>query len=62
MHGGMVVLVEVYAAIWLLVFAFILWTLQRQRRMNARIDELERQLERAGTRQGQSSADAAPDG
>ncbi|MBW2524212.1 MAG: CcmD family protein [Deltaproteobacteria bacterium] len=46
-QSGLVLLVEAYAAIWLLVFLFILWTLQRQRRMGRRMAELEGQLERA---------------
>ena len=52
-RSGTLLLVEAYAAIWLLVFALILWTLRRQRRMNARIARLEQQLGR--TRPGDAA-------
>jgi len=58
-QSGTLLLVEAYAAIWLLVFALILWTLRRQRQMNVRIAALETELQRA-----RDGADAAqpPDG
>jgi CcmD family protein len=41
---GPTLLVEAYAALWLILFAFIFVSWRRQSRLDARIDELERAL------------------
>jgi CcmD family protein len=41
---GNTLLVEAYAAVWLILFAFIFVSWRRQTRLDARIDELERAL------------------
>jgi len=46
-RSGALLLVEAYAAIWLIVFAMVIWSLRRQGRMNRRIERLERQLAQA---------------
>ena len=56
-QSGAVLLVEAYSAIWVLVFALILWTLRRQRQMNARIATLEAELRRA--RNGSGAAQSS---
>jgi CcmD family protein len=43
MDGNML-MVEAYAALWLILFAFIFVSWRRQGRIDARIDELERAL------------------
>jgi len=58
-QSGALLLVEAYSAIWVLVFALILWTLRRQRQMNARIASLERELQRV---RDESDAAQPPDG
>lgn len=45
-RSGTVLLVEAYAAFWLVLFGLIVWTLRRQSRMNAQLRRLERQLSR----------------
>jgi CcmD family protein len=47
---GPTLLVEAYAALWLILFAFIFVSWRRQARLDARIDELERAL--SSTRSG----------
>ncbi len=46
--SGAWLLVEAYALVWLLVFAFVWLSARRLGRLEARICELEQQLERAG--------------
>ncbi len=46
-HSGTVLLVEAYAAIWLILFAFIWLTFRKQRRLDTRIAELESALTKA---------------
>lgn len=46
-HSGELLLVEAYAAIWLVAFVLLLLSLRRQRRMEARIARLEADLARA---------------
>lgn len=46
-RSGTVLLVEAYAAIWLILFAMLLLGHFKQRRIDARIDELEKAVERA---------------
>ena len=46
-RSGTVLLVEAYAAIWLILFGMLLLGHFKQRRIDARIDELEKALERA---------------
>jgi CcmD family protein len=41
---GNTLMVEAYAALWLILFGFIFVSWRRQGRMDARIDELERAL------------------
>lgn len=53
---GTLVLVEAYAAIWLVVFGLLWWTLRRQRRLAARLEELERRLEGVGAARGDGGA------
>ncbi len=48
--SGPTLLVEAYAALWLILFAFIFVSWRRQTRLDARIDELERAL--SSTRSG----------
>ncbi|MBI5533749.1 MAG: CcmD family protein [Deltaproteobacteria bacterium] len=43
-RSGTVLLVEAYAAIWLILFGFIWLTFRKQRALNARIDDLETAL------------------
>ena len=46
-HSGTVLLVEAYVALWLILFGFIWITFRKQRRLDARIVELENALDRA---------------
>jgi CcmD family protein len=39
---GNALMVEAYAALWVILFAFIFFSWRRQARLDARIDELER--------------------
>lgn len=43
-HSGTVLLVEAYAAIWVILFAFLWMTFRRQRQLDSRIAELERAI------------------
>jgi CcmD family protein len=45
-RSGTVLLVEAYAAIWLILFGFIWLTFRRQRKLDARIVELENALQK----------------
>jgi CcmD family protein len=47
LRSGEVLLVEAYAAIWAIVFVFILLSWRRQRSLDARVGALEGALERA---------------
>lgn len=44
MTSGETLLVEAYAAVWLIVFAFLWTSWRRQARIDARMGELERRL------------------
>jgi CcmD family protein len=46
-RSGTVLLVEAYAAIWLIIFGFIWLTFRRQRKLDSRIAELEIALQKA---------------
>jgi CcmD family protein len=45
-RSGAVLLVEAYAAIWLILFGFIWLTYRRQRKLDARIGDLEIALQK----------------
>ncbi|MCC6556816.1 MAG: CcmD family protein [Polyangiaceae bacterium] len=55
MQSGERLLVEAYAAIWLIVFALVLLSWRRQRRIDARIDALDASLQRARKRDGEGA-------
>jgi CcmD family protein len=57
MQSGERLLVEAYAAIWLLVFAMILLSWRRQRQLDRRIDALDASLRDA---RGQSESIGTP--
>jgi len=71
-HSGAVLLVEAYAAIWLFLLGFVLIQWRRQAALHARLDDLERVVDRAaakleqGSIQGKKAApredDAPPSG
>jgi CcmD family protein len=44
--SGEMLLVEAYAAVWIILFAFIFLSWRRQARIDARVDELERAVSR----------------
>jgi CcmD family protein len=44
MRSGALLLVEAYAAIWLVLFVFVWLTARRQARLESRLDELENAL------------------
>jgi hypothetical protein len=46
-RSGTVLLVEAYAAIWLILFVMLVLGFLKQRRLDARIGELEKVLDRA---------------
>lgn len=46
-HSGAVLLVEAYAAIWLFLLGFVLLQWVKQAKLHARLDELERVVDRA---------------
>lgn len=45
-RSGTVLLVEAYAAIWLILFAMLWLGFRKQRRLDTRLQELERTIER----------------
>jgi CcmD family protein len=47
LHSGGLLLVEAYAAIWLILFAFVWLTYRRQRSLEQRIAKLEEALHKA---------------
>ncbi len=47
MQSGEKLLVEAYAAIWLITFVFLISLMRRQRRLDQRIASLEGALEKA---------------
>jgi hypothetical protein len=57
--GGGWLLLGAYAAIWLVAFGLIAWSLIRQSRMNARIDQLAAELSAAAER-AEATPGAAP--
>jgi CcmD family protein len=46
-YSGEVLLVTAYAVLWLIVFAFVVLAWRRQNRINARLDALEREIDKA---------------
>jgi CcmD family protein len=52
LQSGEKLLVEAYAAIWLIVFAFVLFSWRRLGRIDARIDALEGAVARARSKDG----------
>jgi len=50
MVSGGTLLVEAYAALWLILLAFLLVSWRRQARIDARVDELEKALARSGAK------------
>lgn len=56
MQSGEMLLVEAYAAIWLIIFALIFFSWRRQRRMDHRIDALQAAVQKARASAGQGSS------
>jgi hypothetical protein len=52
MVSGGTLLVEAYAALWLILLGFLLVSWRRQSRIDARVAELERSMARPGERVG----------
>jgi hypothetical protein len=50
MVSGGTLLVEAYAALWLILLGFLLVSWRRQARIDARVDELEKALARGGAK------------
>ena len=50
MVSGGTLLVEAYAALWLILLGFLLVSWRRQARIDARVDELEKALARSGAK------------
>jgi CcmD family protein len=50
MVSGGTLLVEAYAALWLILLGFLLVSWRRQARIDARVDELEKTLARGGAK------------
>ena len=50
MVSGGTLLVEAYAALWLILLAFLFVSWRRQGRIDARVEELERALARTGAK------------
>lgn len=50
MVSGGTLLVEAYAALWLILLGFLLISWRRQARIDQRVDELERALARTGAK------------
>jgi CcmD family protein len=50
MVSGGTLLVEAYAAIWLILLGFLLVSWRRQGRIDQRVDELEKALARTGAK------------
>ena len=48
--SGGTLLVEAYAALWLILLAFLLISWRRQARIDARVDELEKAVARGGAK------------
>lgn len=58
-RSGEVLLVEAYAALWVILFAWLALMWRKQARLNARIEELDRALDRAVAAQGQGGVASA---
>ncbi len=58
-HDGNTLMVEAYAVLWIILMGwlFLLW--RKQSVLNARIDELDRVLDRAAARQGSKGTSPA---
>ncbi len=52
-RSGELLLIEAYAAIWLVAFVFIFLSIRRQKRLEQRLDRLQDDLERAAEQQEQ---------
>jgi hypothetical protein len=50
MVSGGTLLVEAYAALWIILLGFLLISWRRQTRIDARVDELEKALARSGAK------------
>ena len=63
LQSGEKLLVEAYAAIWLILFGFIFLSWRRQKKLDARIVDLEREIVRSrGAAQGARAKTASNDG
>lgn len=51
MQSGEKLLVEAYAAIWIILFALILFSWRRQKKIDARVDHLEAAIAKARDKQ-----------
>jgi len=58
-HSGNTLMVEAFTVLWVILMAwlFLLW--RKQSTLNARIDELDRVLDRAAARQGAKGSNPA---
>ncbi|MGK3964432.1 CcmD family protein [Sorangium sp. So ce136] len=56
LQSGEKLLVEAYAAIWLIVFALVFLSWRRQKQIDRRIDALEAALQRARAGSGQGTS------
>lgn len=61
-HSGSVLLVEAYAAIWLFLLGFLLMQWRKQAQLHARLDELEKVVDRAAERLDASASATANKG
>lgn len=58
-RSGEVLLVEAYAVLWVILFAWLALMWRKQAQLNARIEELDRALDRAVAAQGQGGVASA---
>jgi CcmD family protein len=56
MQSGERLLVEAYAAIWIIVFAMILFSWRRQRQIDRRVDALDASLRKARGQDGKGTS------
>jgi CcmD family protein len=56
MQSGEKLLVEAYAAIWIILFALLFFSWRRQRKIDARVSSLEAAIQRARSEKGRGGA------
>jgi CcmD family protein len=57
-HSGTTLMVEAYAAIWMIIMLWLVFVWRKQAALHQRVDELEHAIDRAAAKQAAAAKDA----